>query len=800
MSELIGQTLLGKYEILREIGRGGMATVYLAQQHRPKRQVAVKILPSRFTHDPTFIERFDREVRLIAGLQHPRILPVFDYGQYEDMPYIVMAFMSGGTLSDLINERTQNGQTMSLDEAADAISTIGEGLDYLHKRGVIHRDFKPSNVLLDAAGNTFLADFGIAKVQEATVHLTGEKTIGTPAYMAPEMFHKGDLTNTVDIYAMGVTLYQMLTGTAPFRGEVANIMYSHLHRPVPDVRQLNPNVPYSVQRVIHTAMAKDPNHRYPSASIMAEALDQAISSPEGDPHPLDLIEPPPITAPGYRGETQGNAVSHESETMDLPFGQTDTAPAEGRSVTTPSVDVARRRFPVWLAGILVAALIVIGIGIAYATGLLGNQPEPVTETALAAEMQPTGILAAEEPTAESEPLDTSEQPEEPAPTPLVEEEPQHTILGGGTGLLGFNASGQGFTVDVGCALNPEETCNPDPERLASIELPELGTIKPAFGVWSPDGLWQAITTDSGIILVNSENGDQKIVTDFAAVDPAWSPDSETLAFSAEGNIWTVDVQCITGDNTGCLTQLTDTLNDSHPIWTPDGTRLTIFQKQTGSGKDVAFAINPGDGTVIERLTDQNYTAHELMWFPDGTQLLYTETRQLSTRLLDIGLNLVVPGEEPVRIVTFSYGEYGDVCDGTENVCRGGGTFAISPDGGQAVLSIAENKDDDEDTELYLLDLSCLDNLSEDPDSCQNALEPLTENTVDDNNPVWSPDGTLIAFVRAGNTDLDFGMDQDGRNSGADVFVIDMGNRGAGAIKLTVLGFVDSTNMQWQPAP
>jgi len=269
--ELAGRTL-GKYEIGEMIGQGGMATVYLAHQAAMDRTVAVKVLPAQFMTQTAFLERFKREVQVIARLQHPRILPVYDFGEFEGRPYIVMAYLSGGTLQDRIAEGP-----LPLDEAARILEQISEGLDHAHKQGVVHRDFKPSNVLLDSTGNAYLADFGIAKINEATVQLTGSGIVGTPAYMAPEMADRGEVTTAVDIYALGVTLYEMLTGRLPFQGETPlRVMLAHAREEIPDVRAVRPDVPPAVAQVIRRAMAKRPEARPTTASQLASELRDAM--------------------------------------------------------------------------------------------------------------------------------------------------------------------------------------------------------------------------------------------------------------------------------------------------------------------------------------------------------------------------------------------------------------------------------------------------------------------------------------------------------------------------------------------
>jgi tRNA A-37 threonylcarbamoyl transferase component Bud32 len=272
MTDLIGQNL-GQYEILGEIAKGGMSTVYRAKQTSMNREVAIKILPASFMHDSTFLDRFYREVDIIAHLQHPHILPVYDFGNFENMPYIVMAYLSGGTLTDKIKRQG----AMELDEVLRITKEIADALDYAHSKGIIHRDFKPGNVLLDDHANTYLADFGLAKLRESDTQITmGAAMLGTPAYMSPEQADGSELTPAADIYSFGVTIFQMLTGRVPFEGNTTGVLIAHATQPVPNMREIRATLAEGTQAVIYKAMAKNPSDRYVTAGEMAHALKEAV--------------------------------------------------------------------------------------------------------------------------------------------------------------------------------------------------------------------------------------------------------------------------------------------------------------------------------------------------------------------------------------------------------------------------------------------------------------------------------------------------------------------------------------------
>lgn len=267
MDELVGQQL-GQYQIVDQIGEGGMASVYLATQSSMGRDVAIKVLPRQLTHDGSFMERFYREVDIIAALQHPHIVPVYDFGEYDGRPYLVMAHLSGGTLADLIDLGPMN-----FEDVGRLVTQIASALDYAHSKGVIHRDFKPSNVLLDEQGNVYLSDFGLAKVSESSMQLTGSGIIGTPFYMAPEQANPGEPTRSIDIYALGVTVFQMLTGHLPYEAPTAfGVLMAHVTKPVPNLQVERPDLPAAAQEVIDLSMAKESDARYPSTGRLASEL------------------------------------------------------------------------------------------------------------------------------------------------------------------------------------------------------------------------------------------------------------------------------------------------------------------------------------------------------------------------------------------------------------------------------------------------------------------------------------------------------------------------------------------------
>ena len=276
MSDLSGKTL-GQYQVIKPIGQGGMAKIYLAYQPSVRREVAIKVMSSPLQESAGSIKRFAQEVEVIAHLQHPQIIPVYDFGEHDDQIYIVMAYIRGGTLADRI-EQAPDG--LPDRETIRLLDLIAEGLDYAHSKGIVHRDLKPNNILIDESSHPYIADFGLAKLTEGKIELTHTMMTGTAAYMAPEIAQSGKSTKRADIYALGIILFEMLTGKLPFQGETPYKMLSaHIHQPVPNLHKFKPDLPEAVQSVMDKVLAKDPVNRFATTRELTNAFKEAISSP-----------------------------------------------------------------------------------------------------------------------------------------------------------------------------------------------------------------------------------------------------------------------------------------------------------------------------------------------------------------------------------------------------------------------------------------------------------------------------------------------------------------------------------------
>lgn len=288
MSEELKQ--IGRYKIIKEIGRGGMAVVFLAHDPRVERDVALKILTAHYQLEADLRERFEREAKIIASLEHPSIVPIYDYSEQDGQPYLVMRYMSGGSLDHRI---IRSEQRLPLGYVHVILERIAAALDVAHDAGVIHRDLKPSNILLDQYNNPFLGDFGIVKlVKRISTKWQTSTIVGTPAYMSPEQAQGERVDRRSDIYGLGAVLFEMLTGRQPYEADsITGLLLMQVNAPVPQIKDIAPNLS-NFQTLIDTAMAKSPAERFSSASALVEAFRQTMQNSRPDDLDETLIETP----------------------------------------------------------------------------------------------------------------------------------------------------------------------------------------------------------------------------------------------------------------------------------------------------------------------------------------------------------------------------------------------------------------------------------------------------------------------------------------------------------------------------
>jgi len=383
MADLIGQSL-GRYHILEQLGKGGMATVYKAYDTNLEREVAVKVI-RREAFPPEqsdqLLKRFEREAKALAKLVHPNIVAVIDYGSQDDNPYLVMEYMPGGTLKQKL------GEPMPWPEAVHLLLPIARALQFAHSQGIIHRDVKPSNILLTESGDPMLTDFGIAKILEAgeATQLTATGVgIGTPDYMAPEQW-TGTIGPQTDMYSLGVVLYQMVTGRLPFIADTpAAVLIKHARDPLPRPKSFVPDLPDAVEQFLIKALAKEPENRFRDMGAFARALDQ-LAKKQPEPETVEAEETLIDRIPEQAAATQTEAAG------------------------TPPHPHPTISWKLW--GPIAAIVVLLGVGLALGPRLIQRaKPGPTPQAGLAAEVMPTDT---------SSPLPATVSTATPAPSELL---------------------------------------------------------------------------------------------------------------------------------------------------------------------------------------------------------------------------------------------------------------------------------------------------------------------------------------------------------------------------------------------
>lgn len=267
---------VGPYQIIEERGSGGMATVYQAYHERLDRYVAIKVMHESLLQETNFMSRFEREAQIIANLEHANIVPVYDFSEYQGKPYLVMKYVQGRTLEELLQEGP-----LPLSEILRIMSAVADALTYAHEHGVLHRDIKPSNIVLDEKNVPYITDFGLARlIQQGSSSMSQGAMIGTPHYISPEQaLGQGELDARTDIYSLGVVLYELVVGRVPFIGDTPfSIVHDHIYTPLPPPAAINPEVPPQVEEVLIRALAKDPDDRYATATEMVAAFRKAVDA------------------------------------------------------------------------------------------------------------------------------------------------------------------------------------------------------------------------------------------------------------------------------------------------------------------------------------------------------------------------------------------------------------------------------------------------------------------------------------------------------------------------------------------
>jgi serine/threonine-protein kinase len=641
--ELIGK-IIGGYEILTVIGRGGMATVYRAQQVSMNRIVALKVLPRQYLNDDTYIQRFNREVKIVSKLEHRNIVPVYDYGVQDEQPYIAMRYMSGGSVDDLLN----NGP-LPVEDILSIVEQVAPALDYAHGKNVLHRDLKPSNILLDDDGGAYLTDFGIARLDEqGATNITTQGVVGTPSYMSPEQAQGHDLDNRSDIYSLGVSLFEMATGRRPFESDTPySIAVMQVTAPPPSPRTFNPALSLAFEQVIYKTLTKNRDQRYSSAEVLAEALKRALDSPTSihDTQPHLRRQPQPAAPP----QPMPQAVAAPPQPV---YSAPYTAPPSQVLATPPPADTSAqwwymRRRKARSSNLWMNAAVGMLIGCALLTALV------IVATLIIAAAQSGSANAQSTPTAVQQDVGPDE---EIIPSPLdpTSETALRTLVPQGENSLNSgSAVSDGTPSPLPIGLRPTATLNPEvsaiggrliffAEREDNYELflLDLGRGEESqltfddgvdsYPSVSPDGRYVAFQSardgDFEIYVYDLATQNLRQLTNNSIWDrlPSWSPDGEWIVFSADTrNNETFDLYTIRADGAELQPLYSNGERNSHARWSPDG-RYIVFT--TGNAADDADTWDVArydlETQEIARLMDNRIADWSPEFSPDGQSILY----------------------------------------------------------------------------------------------------------------------------------------------------------------------------------
>ena len=710
--------IFGQYELREILGVGGMGTVYRAYQPALRRTVAVKVLSPGLAADPDFIQRFHREAETAAALEHPHIVPVHDYGVQEGVSYIVMRLLTGDTLAQRLARREQTGEPLpALGEIADLLNQLASAFDYAHAKGVIHRDVKPSNIMFDNQGNAFLVDFGIARLLSPHPHgstATGA-VVGSPSYMAPEQWEGEQLVSATDQYALGVTIYQLITGQVPFKStSLAGLVHSHLNEVATPPHLLCAHVPEAVGITLARAMAKSAYERFPTVTAFSQAFEQATAGlhEEKTGFFVSSTRPTPLTSPAIT--LPPDLAQHSAETH------------EEQPVVSPQKSLSKRLYRnplVWLGGVIL--LLLAAVVILSSSGEEKHTPAAEVPTTTA-----TAILL----TAEAAPT-TGAIVMLPSPTPALTLTPIPTQTATATPDLdatvqvlaaqALTSTAQSWTEIPPATLTLVETATP---AITLTSLPDT----PSFVVTSDranGGLIAFVSDRDGPsnIYLTDLTGENITCLTFDQVhtdSPDWSPDGRQLVFSSDitGND---EIYAMNADGSNRI-QLTDNIySDRWPAWSPDGSQIVFMSDRDGNADLFLMSV---DNRQERRLTTDPAADRFPAWSPDGSRVVFQSERDGNRELY------IATISEPPSVTRLTH-------DWAED------RFSVwSPDG----LTIAFQTDRDGNSEIYLIDV--------DGSHARN----VTEHPAEDRYPAWSPDGSQLVFQseRDGNREL-YIMNADG---------------------------------------
>lgn len=688
--EFIGRTI-GGYEIQRLLGQGGMARVYLARQQSMNRQVAIKILPRQYRNDDTYLQRFEREVRIVSQLEHRNIVPVYDYGEYDGMPYIVMRYMPSGSVDDLLRQGA-----LPPDIILSIISQIAPALDYAHSREVLHRDLKPSNVLMDDNGGAYITDFGIARLTDGQgAAITTQGVVGTPSYMSPEQAQGKPLDGRSDLYSLGVMLFEMATGRRPFENDTPySIAVMQVTTPPPPPRSINPNVTTALEIVIFKSLRKNAADRYQTAAELLEALKMAIERPVS-PHdtepaikkaapqppmivqaqpviiqaspaqpvqspPLSAVQPAPVRQTVY--QTPQPQIPPQASVAIPPYGLRSRI--RHRRQTSPV-------FAVLMGGTIGCGLLtiiaIIALFVLSALGILNPVSEGTPESRVAtltlapvsittntndvsATPGPENTLLPLNQTAEAfrATLEArSTQQVTSIPTPGVPQS-SASLLTGTPALSASLRDVSGILIFAGVRTQ-DDTTSFEIVRLDLKTWQETllthDNSDDSYPVASPDGQWVVFQSDQDgdfeIYVMDINGGQVTQLTENDQIDrlASWSPDGDWLIFSSDvrkdGNY---DLYRVRRDGSDFQPVYSSAERKSHARYSPDGRYIVFTSGSANDANDWEIMLLDTQTGDVKKLTDNDRRDASPLFSPDGQKILFTTVVSGSNAIATMNLD------------------------------------------------------------------------------------------------------------------------------------------------------------------
>jgi hypothetical protein len=641
---MIGR-ILGHYELMELIGKGGMARVYKSIQPALERYVAVKLLHPSVSSDEEFLTRFQREAKAAASLRHPHVVQIFDFGHQREHYYMVMELIDGPTLRDELQRLKALDETLPFSEVQRIIGEVSEALDYAHDRGIIHRDVKPANILLTPEGQAVLSDFGLAfMIESPRQTITG--FVGTPEYMSPEQGQGLAVDGRTDVYSLGVVLYEMLTGRVPFTSKTPmGIVMKHISEPLSPPRSVNPDIPEGVEQVLLKAMAKDPQDRYSRPGELSRALAEAfeaaavVKTPAAIPTviPKEIPEVVEELEAGLRCAECGAELLPEARFCGVcgaPVSEHGQPPAPPPPVVAPPptpskpfvITVEKRRperskLSLRIAVLGAGLLAVVVLAVIVAVAAIGGRGPSAGKPTVAGEVGGAVVSRAS---------DT------PSPTVVpTEAQPTATVAVISTPTVVPTASATASSTPVKATSTP----TPTPTRPASTATPTL-TPRPTLEPTKPPPITSyknriVFKSDreggEALYVMNPDGSDQRKLDDKSVYDKAFaleamSPDRkwrlEVRDVHGNVDIWRIDV----AGNPPDYQITSNAAIDQEPVWSPmDQNRIAFVSDRMGS-TDI-WTQNVSGPLDENQLTDNpDYDKHP-SWSPDGTQIVYWAVHQ-----------------------------------------------------------------------------------------------------------------------------------------------------------------------------